>query len=413
MIEKENQTDYGKLAYLKAEDLSRRVTEMEKQLQKPAVLPLSIVFDRSRYFSSFTDIQRINLLSARIGSMEINVKLVAEGTANCGSVVRVTPSVCSVAAATVELPFSISKQLYSFTFTLPLPRAGDNELDFRVEADGTNILHSFSVHITASGVAEKRKDSYISGFDTQYGTFFAAENGENMDFINQTLLVENLSSPSFSLSKRDKSAASALKYNASSYRLCYGYLQSGTLFLQEINLLTQAVLNTFEIARNVSDLSLYSGGGGSCCVLGYLQGGEVYAVLIGYNNGFVLSSPVKLPFSGKADKVNVLRSDGLPAVAARVGKSWYLKRHLSVESGQPVFDGKNIKLAEGESLFAETLSGETAVYIGLNGTVRKLNLDTEGVLTSSQIYDFCDGLVLQANYKLQRFNDRLKLRIIS
>lgn len=388
--------DYGKIAYLRTEDLTARTEALENRKEQTFCLTLN-----EDIMMSTTD---YNLLSLPVqgksgGSIHFQCRLTAEG-GETGAGGELSLALCWDGVETVRLERTLAAEAQSFDYfsALTVP-SGAHTLTVNALATGPCYLERVEMALTGNGVSEIRPDAHYAAFGSRFGEIFLLDRKGGLDLINQPDSGQTINSPARTLPRPDDFAAceifSGTVSNTLFFRLTGRDLYGGLLNLFNGEETLQ------KLAGGISAVSCVTTAEGALAAV--VQNGKILlfsVTMSGETPIFGAFSEVQI--SGMAEKVCLI-PDEFPHLLYRTGGVFYLRNGSA--SG---FSGA-IRVGLGETCNGWVDEEGLHLGLGADGCVYALSW-IDGALSQPQILCLADEVKRHSVYTLMRISDRYTMK---
>ena len=384
--------DYGKMAWLRTEELLARVEALENRKGMALGLTLNEEVLRS--------VTEHNLITLPVqgeagGSVEFRAALtVLGGEAGAGKTAALRLAWDGTEIARFERTLAEGGEVWAVSAAFGA-LSGRHTLtaDLLAEA-GSCYLERAELTLTGTGVREEKTEAHYAAFGSRYGEIFLLERKGGLDLVNQSESGQTITTPARTLPRPDDFAACEIFSGQTSHTL-FLRLTGRELYGGLLNLLT-GVETLQKVAGGVTSVSCVTTDSGALAAAVVNGGVFVFPVtMTGETLSFGNFSEVRL--SGMAEKVCLV--PGGPHLLIRTGGVFYL-RTGSASGFSPA-----LRVGKGETCNGWTDEDGLHLELGGEGCVTALDL-TGGALTQPAFVRLADEVKRHGNYILSRTSDR-------
>lgn len=415
--------DYGKLAYLKTEDLAKQVDSLRTQIETAPFNCLAVLDKRPVYFSKSLTIEEYTITAKKLTTLTLQYKILLSSESS--ETFNFSIYINNVRAEIFT--DYIGKETKSFTFTIVAEGVikGDNVVSAVIEFSNAGQYNLLCSEINAMGnnIYESVKTINVDVVEKSVGVFFAASKPEDsqINIINQNMQSDYISPPYYKLNKLGKSYVLSNMYYQSGTNIYekdfYAYIDSEkNLVINLYSMVTNIISDTKILDSNVSQVSACGSLNPLGLAISYIKGNEIYtsnvttdSYVLNFTNPQLMETlygriKKTIVFRDKNDLVNLF-------FTTDAGNS-YLKagdiNKTGVADYAKMFKDKTIGLGKCENIRFKPLEDRLIMFIKQKGAVYERVLQ-DNKLSEPVLAAYCDELIPFKNYYLTRKNNRLNL----
>ncbi len=299
--------DYGKLAYLKADDLESRVAELSRKVLEVQTGCISLS-DQPEFYATKMTLPELILSAARSCAASVTLRLVMTGEVRCDCTVAM--SLDGIEFYRSALPVGGEKQAYVFSAACQGVPGGESRMQVEISFPDLGVrLHSYELQVQGAGLSEAEREIGMASFECRYGLFFLTGGREGIDVIQQNTQSDRLTAPYLKLDGAERFGAFAIPESpdaeAGLVRLSEGVCRIGKL-----DLLTGEVRDEAELLTGISELDVCTAEDGTP-LLAYVRLGKVYLCEILLTDGTAaLGAPAEMRENAYCSRLAVCRTEG-------------------------------------------------------------------------------------------------------
>lgn len=414
--------DYGKLAYLKIEDLTKQIDNLKTQVETAPYNCLSVLNKRPYYFEKNFKIEDYTITAKKQTVLTLQYKILLSSVSSETFDFSIYINNVKVETFTDY----IGSESKSFTFTIVAEgfTKGDNNVSAAIDFKNSGQYNLLCSEINAMGnnIYETVKTVNADVLEKRVGTLLAFSKPED-DYIyvlDQNFNYNILSTPFLSLKKSGKNYAITNMFyqNEAIYETSfYAYISAEKNLV--INLLGifsgGTILDSKVLDTNVSSVSASESLNPVGVSVAYVKNNAIYTSNISTNGSTLAFTAPKIfeTIYGKVNKTIVFKDKNDRTnlyFSTNLGNS-YLKIADLSKSGNDyaeLFQDKAIGLGKCENIRFKPLNDKILIFIKFKGAVYERILENNK-LSEPVLAAFCDELIPFKDQYITRKNNRLSI----
>lgn len=411
--------DYGKLAYLKIEDLTKQIDSLRTRVETAPYNCLSVLNKRPYYFEKSYKIEDYVITAKKQTILTLQYKVLLLSVTN--ETFNFSIYINNVKVETFTDYIGLEPKSFSFTIVAEGFCKGDNMVSGVLEFENSGRYNILCAEINATGnnICETVKTLNIDVLNKRAGMVLAVSSPDedNIRLINQNFDYEFLSSPYLSFKKSGEiSVVSNMFYlNGTKELDFYAYIDEKKLVINLFDVFSGKILDTYNLDSGITNVS-------ACCslnpvglALAYIKNDIIYTCNITTDGSKLNVSPPKIfeTIYGRVKKVIVFAdTNNMANLFFSTGlNNGYLKLANASKSGTDyagLFYEKTIGLGKCENIRFKPFEGKLIFFIKFKGAVYERVLENN-VLSEPVLAAFCDELIPFSDIYIARKNNRLNL----
>ena len=414
--------DYGKLAYLKAQDLEAQIDNIRTQVEMAPYNCLSVLDKRRYYFEQTYQTLNYFITARKNTTITLQYRVLIDSLIL--SSLNFSVYINDVLVETFT--DYIGNETKSFTFTIVadgFPK-GENYVYAVIEFPNIGQYNVFGCELNAMGnnIFESIKTIKVDVVKKLGGYFIITGKDEDnhLNIISQNMQGAFISTPAYQLSKNGSEYTISQMYYTSGLNTYtmdfYAYIDSDkNIVINLYNMITNQILDTATIfgaaANKIASCQRYDPAG---LALSYISDNKIYTCFVTTNGADIsYSAPIILDTKyGRVKDILMFEYDNLINLCfVTDSKSSYLMMQDPEKNNfdfSKNFLEKTINLGKCENLRFKPQSDNILMFIKQNGAVYERVL-TDGKLSDMTLTAFCDELIPLDSFFISRKNDRINL----
>ncbi|MCL1901742.1 MAG: hypothetical protein FWG51_05035 [Firmicutes bacterium] len=420
--------DYGKLAYLKTQDLSEQISNMRKDLETAPYNCLSYLDKRPYSFSKDLKFIEYYITAKKLTTVNIQYKVLLKSLEN--TCFDFSIYINNVKAETFTDYINNESKSFVFTVVIDGFNKGNNCVSAGVqfENEGEYVVLCTEINVTGNNITELVKDRQVDVIDKFAGCYIATSRKQDsyIDLINHNFDANFVSSPSFSLEKKGDIYVFS-KINLEDQEDIvdldfYAYIDAEkNLIINLYSLIDNIIYDTKTVDSNVTKIAAcqnYNPLGLSLC---YIKDFEIYTSNVTAGNAtaepFCLNfSPPKMlkTIYGRIKDVSLFLNNDMAALCfVNESNNGYLKigdiekKHL--DDFGSMFLEKTLSLGTCENCRFKVTADKILIFHKQKGAIYKKTIENNRLLPDVLLAAYCDELIPIKDIFIMRKNDRLNI----
>ena len=419
--------DYGKLAYLKTQDLFVQMSDTRKEIETGLYNCLSYLDKRPYPFTKDLEIQNYYITAKKLTFVSIQYKvfLKSQKSANFDFSVYIN----NVKAETFTDYINDESKSFVFIAVVNGFNKGDNCVTAKIkfESPGDYVVLRTEINITGNNITETAKDRQADVIEKKEGFYIATYRKQDdcIDIINQSMDSQYVSNPNLKLEKNGdiyKFCKINLNYQENITDLdFYAYIDAKkNLVINLYSLITNTTYCTKIADANVTKIAACQNFNPLGLSLCYIKDYEIYTSNITAN---IKSAPwsieftppkkFKTAFSRIKDISLFLYNDMAAMCFINESDNGYLKvgdkEKAALDDFGEMFFEKTLNLGRCKNCRFKVAGDKILMFFKQKDAVYKKTIENNTLASDVELAAFCDELIPLGEMFIMRKNDRLNI----
>lgn len=415
--------DYGKLAYLKTQDLSEQMNNMRLEIETAPYNCLSLLDKRPYYFSKDLEIQGYSITAKRLNVIDIQYKVLIKSLMSTS--LDFTIYVNNVKAETFTDYINGETKSFIFKTVVNCAILGENILSALIQFESASeyVVLCTEINVMGSNITETVKDRQVDTIDKFSGFYIASSNKKDnyIDLINQNIDAKYVSSPYNKLEKKGSTYLINkinLLYQENIVDLdFYAYVDADkNLVINLYSLINNVIYDTKVVDKHVTKITACPNFHPMGLSLSYIKDHEIYTSNITAEPfSIYFTPPKKLKTSfGRIKEIFLFLNNDMAALCfINESNNGYLKlsdgNNMHLEDFSAMFFENTISLGKCENCRFKILRDKIILLFKQKNAVYKKTIENNMLLQGVELAAFCDELIPVKDIFIMRKNGRLNI----